>query len=113
MSITAWSCHNCGEAIMNSLRHGLKLSSRPCQAGHRCGSGEFCPCPLREMKPDARVPTVKKMPARVLPFKPPFPQMCSCGNIFTDGLPIYCDHCHTFTHTAYWLRRDDVPITSA
>ena len=82
-----------------------KLSCRPCQAGRLCGSGEFCPCPLREMKTDAPVPVRKRMPARVLPVKPPFPQMCACGLLFTEGMPIYCENCHTFTHTVSWLRR--------
>ena len=43
--------------------------------------------------------------ARALPFKPPYPKQCACGNVFTDDAPIWCAGCRTFTHTVYWLRR--------
>ena len=110
---------------MNSLKHGLWLASRPCEKGLKCGSGEFCPCPLqldgqvsKWLKDDAckastlRANDAGSSPAlpttRQLPLKPPFPKACACGNLFTDGAPLYCDDCRTFTHTVYWLRAGHV-----
>lgn len=41
---------------------------------------------------------------RQLPSAPPLPKQCSCGLVFTDGSPLYCGGCRTFTHTVYWMR---------
>ena|SRR3990167_4399284 len=112
---------------MISLQHGLKLSCRPCQEGKPCGKGEFCPCPLRDIyakrseagkvsreakaagcKPALLCdPIAGSSPAlpTTLPSKGPLPKMCSCGELFTDGQPLYCHRCGTFTHTVYWIRR--------
>ena len=28
-------------------------------------------------------------------------KVCKCGKLTTDGVPIWCPDCHTFTHTAH------------
>lgn len=93
-----------------------KLFSRPCQEGHPCGAGGNCPCPLRDIyravdkgsHPASKTEDVQVLPALPLPaFRQESPrlQLCQCGAVFTEGLPIWCGMCRTFTHTVYWLRR--------